>query len=67
MNAKKKEKLLKITQIKSAIGYRKKAKLTLEALGLRRMHQTVIKPDNPAIRGMIRTVSHLVKVEEVES
>ncbi|HDN59794.1 MAG: 50S ribosomal protein L30 [Candidatus Neomarinimicrobiota bacterium] len=67
MNAKKKEKLLKITQIKSAIGYRKKAKLTLEALGLRRMHQTVIKPDNPAIRGMIRAVSHLVKVEEVES
>ncbi|MBO8152517.1 MAG: 50S ribosomal protein L30 [Candidatus Neomarinimicrobiota bacterium] len=67
MNAKKKEKLLKITQIKSAIGYRKKAKLTLEALGLRRMHQTVIRPDNPAIRGMIRAVSHLVKVEEVES
>lgn len=67
MSAKKKEKLLKITQVKSAIGYRKRAKLTLEALGLRRMHQTVIKPDNPAIRGMIRAVSHLVKVEEVES
>ncbi|MBO8131459.1 MAG: 50S ribosomal protein L30 [Candidatus Marinimicrobia bacterium] len=66
MSAKKKQKMLKITQIKSAIGYRKKAKLTLQALGLRKMHQTVIKADNPAIRGMIRSISHLLKVEEVE-
>ncbi|MCK4297712.1 MAG: 50S ribosomal protein L30, partial [Candidatus Marinimicrobia bacterium] len=43
---------LKITQIKSPIGYRQKAKKTLEALGLKRMHHTVIQPDNPAIRGM---------------
>lgn len=57
---------LKITQIKSSIGYRQKAKKTLEALGLKRMHHTVIQPDNPAIRGMVNSISHLVKVEEVE-
>jgi len=56
---------LKITQIKSHIGYRQKAKKTLEALGLKRMHHTVIQPDNPAIRGMIKSISHLVKAEEV--
>ncbi|MCK4447878.1 MAG: 50S ribosomal protein L30 [Candidatus Marinimicrobia bacterium] len=57
---------LKITQIKSPIGYRQKAKKTLEALGLKRMHHTVIQPDNPAIRGMIKSISHLVKAEKVE-
>lgn len=57
---------LKITQIKSPIGYRQKARKTLEALGLKRMHHTVIQPDNPAIRGMLNSISHLVKVEEVE-
>lgn len=57
---------LKITQIKSPIGYRQRARKTLEALGLKRMHHTVIQPDNPAIRGMVNSISHLVKVEEVE-
>ncbi|RKY56917.1 MAG: 50S ribosomal protein L30 [Candidatus Neomarinimicrobiota bacterium] len=56
---------LKITQIKSPIGYRQRARKTLEALGLKRMHHTVIQPDNPAIRGMVNSISHLVKVEEV--
>ena len=56
---------LKITQIKSPIGYRRRARKTLEALGLKRMHHTVIQPDNPAIRGMVNSISHLVKVEEV--
>ncbi len=63
--AKKKQNLLKITQVKSAIGYKQKAKKTLAALGLRRMHQTVVKPDTPVIRGMITVVDHLVNVEEV--
>lgn len=59
-----KTKKLKITQIKSGIGYARRTKDTLRALGIRRMHQTVVKPDNPAVRGMIVRVRHLVKVEE---
>ena len=59
-----KAKEISITQIKSQIGYKKKAKLTLEALGLRKMHQTVYKKDSPAIRGMINKVSYLVRVED---
>lgn len=58
-------KKLKITLVKSAIGAVPKNKKTVEALGLRKMHKTVEMPDNPAIRGMIRQVQHLVKVEEV--
>lgn len=58
-------KKLKITLVKSAIGAVPKNKKTVEALGLRKMHKTVEMPDNPAIRGMIRQVAHLVKVEEV--
>ncbi len=58
-------KKLKITQIKSAIGYRKKAAATLEALGIRKMNHSVVHNDNSAIRGMINSVSHLVKVEEI--
>jgi large subunit ribosomal protein L30 len=59
-------KKLKITQIKSPIGYRKRAWQTLEALGLKRMHHTVIQSDDPAIRGMIKSIAHLVKVEEIK-
>ena len=55
---------LKITQIKSAIGYKKKAKATLKALGLRKMHQTIEQVDSPVQRGMINRVNYLVKVEE---
>jgi large subunit ribosomal protein L30 len=61
--AKKKE--LKVTQIKSTIGYREKTRLTIEALGLGKMHKTVILPDNPAVRGMIAKIPHLLDVEEV--
>jgi len=57
-------KKLKITQIKSPIGYKQKAKLTLKAIGLRKMHQTVEHLDSPAMRGMINRVNYLVKVEE---
>ena len=59
-----KESKLKITQIKSAIGYKKKAKATLKALGLRKMHQTVEQVDSPVLRGMVNRVNYLVKVEE---
>ena len=55
---------IKVTQIKSAIGYKKKAKATLKALGLRKMHQTVEQVDSPVLRGMINRVNYLVKVEE---
>lgn len=60
-----KEKTLKIIQIKSSIGYKQKAKTTLKALGLRKIHQSVEHVDSPAIRGMINRVNYLVKVEEV--
>ncbi|MCK4272243.1 50S ribosomal protein L30 [bacterium] len=56
---------LKITQKRSAIGRQKRQKLTIRALGIRKMHQSVVHDDTPQIRGMIAKVSHLVKVEEV--
>ncbi len=55
---------LRITLVKSPIGYSERHKATVKALGLRRMHQTVERPDTPAVRGMIAKVAHLVKVEE---
>ena len=57
---------LKITQIKSAIGYNKKAKLTLTALGIRKMNSYVVQKDTPQIRGMITSINYLVKVEEIK-
>ena len=62
--AAKKEKMLKITLVKSTIGAVPKHKKTIEALGLSKMHKTVELPDNAATRGMIKQVQHLVKVEE---
>ncbi|HEY7835735.1 MAG TPA: 50S ribosomal protein L30 [Ktedonobacterales bacterium] len=56
---------LRITWVKSAIGYNVKQKATIKALGLRRLHHTVEHDDIPMIRGMINKVSHLVRVEEV--
>ena len=58
-------KTLRITQIKSGIGYKPKAKATLKALGLRKMQQTVEQNDTPMIRGMINVIPYLLKVEEV--
>jgi large subunit ribosomal protein L30 len=55
---------LKITQVRSNIRQPKGQKATLEALGLRRMHQTVEHEDSPAIRGMVDKVRHLVAVDE---
>ncbi len=55
---------LKITLVKSTIGAIPKHKKTVEALGLKKMHKTVVFPDNAATRGMVQQVRHLVKVEE---
>jgi len=56
---------LKITLIKSTIGAIPKHKKTIKALGLRKINSSVVQKDNPAIRGMIRQVPHLLKVEEI--
>ena len=56
---------LKITLVKSTIGAVPKNRKTVEALGLRKLHQTVEMPDNDAVRGMIHQVKHMVKVEEI--
>jgi len=55
---------LRITLIKSPIGYSERQKRTVRALGLRRLNQTVEQSDSPVIRGMLDKVSHLVRVEE---
>jgi large subunit ribosomal protein L30 len=57
---------LKITQIRSGIGNKQNQRETLRTLGLKRVHDVVVKEDRPEIRGMVRTVTHLVSVEEVE-
>jgi large subunit ribosomal protein L30 len=57
---------LKVTQVRSLIDRPKDQKDTVRRLGLRRMHDTVIKQDRPEIRGMISKVRHLVSVEEVD-
>jgi large subunit ribosomal protein L30 len=64
--AKKKQNLLKITQIRSQIGYQQKQRRVLAGLGLGRIGRHVTRLDDPCIRGMINKVPHLVKVEEVE-
>tara|TARA_B100000579_G_C22200152_1_gene562520 strand:+ start:360 stop:548 length:189 start_codon:yes stop_codon:yes gene_type:complete len=60
-----KNKKIKITLIKSPIGYKEKAKKTLEALGLKRMNQSVEHTSNDSIMGMIKIVDYLIKVEEL--
>ena len=56
---------VKVTLVKSTIGAVPKNRKTVEALGLRKVNKTVEMPDNAAVRGMIRQVRHLVKVEEI--
>ena len=63
--AKSKNKTLQITQIKSRIGYKKKAKATLDAMGLKKINQTVELPDNLSTRGMIKKIEFLINVEEL--
>ena len=60
------EKKVKITQIKSAIGYRHQAKDTLKSLGIKKMNYSVVKVISPAIQGMITSINHLLKVEDVK-
>jgi large subunit ribosomal protein L30 len=57
---------LKVTQVRSGIGGKSNQRDTLRSLGLKRINDTVVKEDRPEIRGMVRTVTHLVTVEEVE-
>jgi large subunit ribosomal protein L30 len=59
-------KKLKVTLVRSGINRPEQQKRTIWALGLRKMRRSAIVPDNLAVRGMIRAVSHLVKVEAVE-
>lgn len=56
---------LKITLVKSTIGAIPKHKKTAVALGLTKLNKTVEQQDNPAIRGMVKNIIHLIKVEEV--
>jgi len=57
-------KTVRVTLVRSPIGYTKDQKRTVLALGLRRMHQTIEHEDTPALRGMLNKVIHLVKIEE---
>lgn len=56
---------IRITYTKSVIGYSRDQKETVYSLGLHKLNQSVIKPDNPSVRGMVFKVRHLVRVEEV--
>ncbi|NPV27010.1 MAG: 50S ribosomal protein L30 [Firmicutes bacterium] len=58
---------LKITWVKSTIGYPENQRLVIQALGLKKLHHTVVQNDTPEIRGMIRKVEHLVVVQEIEA
>jgi large subunit ribosomal protein L30 len=57
---------LKITLIKSPIGQKQRQKDTVRSLGLRKMHQTVVRPDNAQMRGMVFAIQHLLRVETVD-
>ena len=56
---------IKVTQVKSGIGSKPNQRQTLRSLGLKRVHDSVVQEDRPEIRGMVATVPHLVRVEEV--
>ena len=57
---------LRVTYVKSSIGYRQSQKDTVRSLGLRRLNKTVILEDTQGTRGMINAVKHLLRVEEIE-
>ena len=61
-----KDNTVRITLVKSPIGYSKRKKATAQALGLRRMQQTIEQVDSVTLRGMLAKVSHLIKIEEEE-
>ena len=56
---------IKITQVKSSIGSTKRQKLTLEALGIKKLNQTIEHEATPQVLGMVAKLNHLVKVEEI--
>jgi len=64
MPKKEAKKTLRVTLIKSPIGYSKDQKATARALGFRKLNQTVEHTDNPAVRGMINKIIHMVRIEE---
>jgi large subunit ribosomal protein L30 len=57
-------KMIKLTLVKSAIGFPKPQKATVRALGFHRLHETIEREDTPVLRGMIAKVVHLIKIEE---
>jgi len=59
------KKTLRVTQVKSSIGFKSDQAATLRALGLGKIGRSIEQVDNPAVRGMIFKVKHLVKVEEI--
>ena len=63
--AKKAEKQIKVTLVKSTIGYNKKQARVVKALGLKKLNSSHVLPDNACVRGMVKVVSHLVKLEEL--
>ncbi len=60
-------KKLRIKLVRSPIGYSIRQKHTVKALGLRRLNHVVERPDNPAVRGMVNKIPHLLQVEEIEA
>lgn len=56
---------VRVTYTKSSIGYSQRQKETIKSLGLHRMHDSVVLPDTPTVRGMITKVAHLVRFEEL--
>ncbi len=58
--------LIKVTYVKSSIGYNQRQKDTVRSLGLRRLGDTVVHADSPPIRGMVQAVQHLVKAEPID-
>lgn len=61
-----KEKVVRITLVRSAVGFSKEHKATVRALGFKHLHQTVEQVDTPTLRGMLYKVAHLVVVEDVK-
>lgn len=57
---------LKVTLVKSVIGQKPEKRSTVRSLGLKKISSSVVQPDNPCVRGMIASVAHLVKVEEIQ-
>ena len=57
-------KILRVTWVRSAIGFKKDQRATVRALGLHRLHETVEHKDTPALRGMLNKIIHLLKIEE---